>query len=474
MGHRRGVSRGQVSLFPESIEDLIADDHPVRVIDLYIEQLDLAELGFGKVHVARKGRPPYHPGDLLKLYLYGYLNRVRSSRRLEAECQRNIEVMWLLGRLAPDHKTIANFRKDEGRGIQNVCREFVQFCRHAGLIAGELVAIDGSKFQAVASRHRAVGDEALARRQAQLQERIARYLKELDEADKHEGEVIDRSAVQAALGRLRQEQEAAAQQRATLKTTHRKAQIEGETDARLLKDNQGRSIAGYNVQSAVDAQHKLIVHHDVVCEANDLQQLLPMALAVKQVLEQNRLTVVADAGYSSGAHLSGCEANGITPYVALSRSSNTQAGGTLFDRTHFHYDTQSDTYRCPANMLLIRKQAHHGDRVTIYAGVSCHGCALKPQCTTAARRYVSRHFDEASFSRCEQRLVQERHIMRLRGAIVEHPFGNLKRWILGNARYLVRGLFKVKTEMALAVWAYNWRRCLSLISVEAMKMLLRA
>jgi transposase len=474
MEHRRGVSREQVSLFPESIEDLIPEDHPVRVIDLYIDQLDLAQLGFGKTQVAPKGRPPYHPGDLLKLYLYGYLNRVRSSRRLEAECQRNIEVMWLLGRLAPDHKTIANFRKDEGRGIQAVCREFVQFCRRAGLIAGELVAIDGSKFQAVASRHRAVSDGDMARRQAQLEERIGGYLKELEEADKREGEIIDRSAVQAALKHLREEQETLAQQRTNLKTSRRTVHIEGEAEARLLKDNQGRSIAGYNVQSAVDAQHKFIVHHEVVCQANDLQQLLPMALAVKQVLAQEKLRVVADAGYSSGAHLSGCEANGITAYVALNRSRNPQADGTLFDRTLFHYDAQSDTYRCPANALLVRKQAHHGDRITIYAGISCHSCTLKPQCTTATRRYVSRHFDEASFSRCEQHLAQEPHIMRLRGAIVEHPFGNLKRWVLGNARYLVRGLMKVKTETALAVLAYNLRRSLNLMGVEAIRTLLKA
>jgi transposase len=474
MEHRRGVSREQISLFPESIEDFIPDNHPVRVIELYIEQLDLEQLGFGKMKVAHKGRPPYHPGDLLKLYLYGYVNRVRSSRRLEAECQRNLEVMWLLRRLAPDHKTIANFRKDEGKGIQAACREFVQFCRRTGLIAGELVAIDGSKFQAVSGRHRVVTDKDLREREAKLNERIAQYLQELDKVDKREGEFINWDAVASALSRLREEKRVIEEQSQHFKGTRRTCQIEGEQDARLMKIGTGQRFAGYNVQSAVDSKHKLIVHHDVVSETNDQQQLLPMARAVQEALKQRQLNVLADAGYSNGKHLSTCEAEGITPYVALSRATNNQAGGGLFDQTLFRYDAEKDCYHCPANRLLMRKQAHQKDRATIYAGVACKGCALKAQCTTAARRYIRRHYDEETFTRVTQRIACRPGIMRRRSGIVEHPFGNLKRWIFGDARYLVKGLKKVKGETALAVLAYNLRRTMNILGIDNMKALLQA
>lgn len=261
MEHRQGISREQISLFPESIEDLIPANHPVRVIDIYVNQLDLGQLGFGKVQIAAKGRPPYHPGDLLKLYLYGYLNRVRSSRRLEAECHRNVEVMWLLKRLKPDHKTIANFRKDESVALQAVCRDFVQLCRHAGLINGEIVAIDGSKFQAVSSKDKAFSESDLLRQEAALTGRIQSYLAQLDEADRGDGEVIDRGAVLALLTELKAQQQTIDDKRTAIEGTRRTVQIDGEPDARLVKDRH-RSFAGYNLQSAVDSQHKLIVHHD--------------------------------------------------------------------------------------------------------------------------------------------------------------------------------------------------------------------
>jgi len=474
MEHRRGISREQSSLFPVRFDDLIPGDHPIRVIDLYVDQLDLSALGFSKVQVSSQGRPPYHPGDLLKLYLYGYLNRVRSSRRLEAECQRNMEVMWLLGRLVPDHKTIANFRKDEGEGIQGVCRGFVQFCRRMGLLGGTLVAIDGSKFQAVASRQRTVTAEELARREAGVQAQIARYLAELDQADRQEEPALERRAVQTALATLQAQKEAIDAKRAIFKSTRRTCQIDGEPEARLVKGGQGRHMAGYNLQSAVDSEHKLIVHHEVVSEGNDLNQLLPMAQAAKNVLGQATLTVVADAGYSNGEHLAGCEAAGITPYVRVARAVNTQGDGTLFDRRLFHYDEATDTFRCPAGARLIRKQQNRTERNVIYAGVACGACPLKSQCTTAAQRYVSRHLDEASFARVEQRLAREPHIMQRRKAIVEHPFANLKRWIFGDGRYLVRGLHKVRTETALAVLTYNVRRVMNVLGVQRMKQYLIA
>lgn len=473
MKHIQGENRHQAMLFPESLDELIGEDHLVRVIDLYVSQLDLAQLGFNKVQTATKGRPPYAPGDLLKLYLYGYLNRVRSSRRLEAECQRNIEVMWLLGRLVPDHKTIANFRKDQAQGIQGVCKDFVQFCRRVGLIGADLVAIDGSKFQAVASRNSAITEADLARREAALQERIAHYLSQLDQADHQDGEPIDTAAVGKALEQLRQQQTRIEAQRNVFKGTRRTHQIEGESQARMVKDGQGRSFAGYNVQSAVDSRHKLIVHHDVVSQGNDQHQLLPMARAVQQVLGKEQIKIVADAGYSNGLHLSECEQAGIIPYVVPQRAGHP-SGKAFFDRTLFKYDPVTDSFDCPAGAKLIRKQVSQIDRVTIYVGQTCGECALKSKCTKAAQRMVSRHFDHDSFERASARLTLEPQIMRQRKAIVEHPFGNLKRWIFGDARYLVRGLTKVQTETALAVLAYNLRRVINLLGVQTMKQYLAA
>lgn len=473
MEHRHGISREQISLFPESIDDLISANHPIRVIDLYVNQLDLQQLGFGKVQVAAKGRPPYHPGDLLKLYLYGYLNRVRSSRRLEAECHRNVEVMWLLKRLQPDHKTIANFRKDESEALQATCRNFVQLCRRAGLISGDMVAIDGSKFQAVASKDKAFSESDLKRQEAALTARIQSYLAQLDEADRGEGEGIDRGAVQALLSELKAQQQTINDKRAAIEGTRRTKQIEGEPDARLVKDRH-RSFAGYNLQSAVDSQHKLIVYHDVVSDGNDLRQLLPMAQQTKEVLQQDQLTIVADAGYSNGEHLSGCEAQGITPYVALARACNNQGDGKLFDRTMFTYNPASDNFTCPADETLIRKQRHNADRITIYEGTTCGQCKLKSQCTTAKQRFVSRHFDEDTFKRVEQRLADRPDIMRLRSATVEHPFGNLKRWIFGDGRFLVRGIQKVKGETAVAILAYNLRRTLNIGAWEAIRRVIAA
>ena len=474
MHYQSGQSREQASLFPEVLDELLPADHPVRIIDLFVDQLNLAELGFDKVKLAVKGRPPYHPADLLKLYLYGYLNRVRSSRRLEAECQRNIEVLWLLNRLAPDHKTIANFRKDQRKGIQAVCRAFVQLCRQANLIGGALVAIDGSKFQAVASPRKAVSTKELTRQQAQLEERIARYLSELDQADNTEEETPDRRRVAQAICQLRAMQDDVATRLLFLKELGLHQHVVGEPEAQLMRDGQKRIVPAYNVQSAVDERHKLIVHHEVVNDASDQNQLLPMTTATKAVLAQDQLTVVADAGYSNGEHLAGCEQTGVTPYVALNRGANNQGDGSLYSRSQFHYDAQNDCYRCPADQLLVRKQINRAKRVVAYQGVACGACRMKSQCTQAKQRLIERHFDEETFIRVQARLNAEPDIMRRRKAIVEHPFGNLKRWIMGDGRFLLRGLKGAQTESALAVLAYNLRRVLNVLGAMQMRRLLLA
>lgn len=310
MGYIQGEARGQGSLFPPSLEELVPEDHLVRVIEAYVARLDLQQLGFSKALPNKTGRPPYAPSDLLKLYLYGYFQRIRSSRRLEAECRRNIEVMWLLGRLSPDFKTIADFRKDNGAAFQATCRAFVQFCRQVGLISGQLVAIDGSKFQAVASQRKHLSLAKLKRQQARLEAQIARYLAELDEADRSEAtEVVDRSAVKAALQQLEN-------RHADNLTTQALMQgleqfVVGEDEARLMRTHQGTKVA-YNVQSAVDGEHGLILHHALTQDGNDSQQLEPIAKAAQAVLEQTQLTVTADAGYSNGEQFQACDDAGIT------------------------------------------------------------------------------------------------------------------------------------------------------------------
>lgn len=464
MGYIQGEVRGQGSLFPPSLEELVPEDHLVRVIEAYVARLDLQQLGFSKALPNKTGRPPYAPSDLLKLYLYGYFQRIRSSRRLEAECRRNIEVMWLLGRLSPDFKTIADFRKDNGAAFQATCRAFVQFCRQVGLISGQLVAIDGSKFQAVASQRKHLSLAKLKRQQARLEAQIARYLAELDEADRSEAtEVVDRSAVKAALQQLEN-------RHADNLTTQALMQgleqfVVGEDEARLMRTHQGAKVA-YNVQSAVDGEHGLILHHALTQDGNDSQQLEPMAKAAQAVLEQAQLTVTADAGYSNGEQFQACDDAGITAYVPVNRGINNQGDDTpLFERDAFTYDAANDQYLCPAGKWLALKQVNGLQRIYAVQG-DCSSCPLKPQCTQAKRRHVTRHAHEAAFARMQQRMQAQPEMMVRRRSIVEHPFGNLKQWILGNGRFLLRQLQGARTEMALAVNAYNLKRAINVLGAR--------
>lgn len=327
MAFIQGEAVNQGSLFPVSLDELIPTDHLVRVVSAYVERLNLEDLGFTKAVAKTTGRPPYDPADLLKLYLYGYLHRIRSSCRLEAECQRNVEVMWLLGRLSPDFKTIAEFRRLNGRAFIRVCRGFVQFCRQAGLMSGELVAIDGSKFQAAASRRHYQSAAQLSKQQQILEQQIAGYLAELDRGDRQDTDSpLDHSAVQAALQQLRDRRHDVLAQQATLQEHGLPGHNPTEPEARMMRTAHGKRVA-YNVQTAVDADHGLIVHHAVTQDASDNRQLLPVAQAIKQVLAQDTLTVVADAGYSNGEQFQACEDQGIEAYVPCTRGVNNQADG---------------------------------------------------------------------------------------------------------------------------------------------------
>lgn len=467
MSYVRGEDRGQAALLPAAIEDYVAADAPVRVIDAFVDGLDVAGLGFGRSMPAPTGRPPYDPRDLLKLYLYGYLNEVRSSRRLERECHRNVEVMWLLRRLTPDFKTIADFRRDNGASIVGACRAFVLFCRDQGLFTARLVALDGSKFRAAASAKRVMGRREIAEEAARLDRRIADYLAGLDETDAREPDEAP-SATADALRALRERRVELDRLAARLDAEARNTLVEGELDARPMGAGSGKKPPSYNVQTAVDADTGFIVHHQVTSEPTDNRLLHPMAKVTKEVLGAEHLTVVADAGYSNGTAAAACEADGITPCVPANRSTNNQGDGTLFDRSAFVYRPETDTYQCPAGRVLVRKQIMRRDNCVVYAGQNCADCTLKPRCTMAERRLLTRHFHEDALQRMNARVEADPNLIRLRRCASEHPFGTIKRMTAGG-RFLTRGLQKVSGEAALSVLAYNIIRAINLVGAATLR-----
>jgi transposase len=436
----QGEQRDQHTLFPTTLDDLIPEDHVCRVIEAFVNRLDMTKLGFARSEPAETGRPGYDPRDLLKLYLYGYLWQIRSSRRLEAECERNVEVMWLLGRLVPDYKSIAEFRRMHREAVAETGAELVRFARSVGLVRGEWVAIDGSKFQSVSSVDRIREREALKR-----------YLDQVERADEQDEMVIDPSAVAQALEKLNNDP---------------------EPEANFMKI--GRQLTpGYNVQTAVDAEHALIVAHKVSTDANDQRMLLPMANAAKQAVgSPASLNVIADGGYSSGEQAEACEAQGIVPYVPPKRTVNNHGDGKLFDRTKFVYDERTDTFQCPAGQTLTFKQFSRKDRNAIYKGnlQVCGTCKLKPRCTIGPRRFVTRHLHEGALQRMQQRTTRE--VMRLRAATVEHPFAALKYRIFGHPRFLLRGIGGAQTEISLATLVYNLKRMLKVLGVKLLRVAL--
>lgn len=458
-------------MFPVSLDELLPEDHPARVIEAYVASLKLLELGFERALAQATGRPGYDPADLLKLYLYGYLNRIRSSRRLERECQRNVELMWLLGRLAPDFKTIADFRKDNGAAFVRVCGAFVQFCREAELVDGDLVAIDGSKFKAAAARRRVLSTKSLAEEARKLDERIAGYLTALDEADGQEGdEPIDAQAVRAALKKLRERKADCESAKALLEELGEKQHVLGEPEARLMSDGHRQAVA-YNVQAAVDAKHGVIVHHDVSNVGTDRGQLEANAKAAQEALGGGEIQVVADTGYSNGTQFVACEQSGITPFVPANRSTaGAAAKGDIYSLERFQYDKQTDRYRCPAGKFLLPVTVQNAKRLKVYAAspADCGACLHKRRCTGAARRTLSRHFDEEAFERMKQRLANAPDMMKQRRCLAEHPFADIKCWVMGNGRFLLRGLSGARTEMALAVLARNLRRTMTILGNRAL------
>ena len=468
MGYIGGESRNQRYLLPETIDDYIGADNPVRFVDAFVEKLDLEQLGFERAVVAETGRPGYDPGDLLRLYLYGYLNRIRSSRRLEREAGRNLELMWLLRRLRPDFKTIADFRRDNGRAIQQVCREFTLVCKDLDLFGRELVAIDGSQFGAVNSPSRNFSPKRLEQRIADIDTKIAAYLKQLDRQDREEAssETGKPEEFQDKLRRWQERQQRYQSYQQQLEQSGDKQISLTDPDSRRMSRGHGSQV-GYNVQLAVDEKHKLIVEHEVTNAVTDQDQLTPMAERAKAALGVENLEVVADMGYYDGAEVKKCEAQGITVYIPKpDTSANTKLG--LFGKERFHYDREKDVYHCPAGQELTYRfgTVEKGRAIRYYSTSACGGCALKPQCTrNQDNRRITRWEYEEVLERMQRRVNQQPEKMRKRQQLVEHPFGTMKRW-MEQGYFLMRRKEKVATEMSLTVLAYNLKRVLNLVGTQ--------
>ena len=473
-----GVDRGQATLFPAYLEDWICEDNPVRAVDVFVDELDLAELGFGGVDPEATGRPSYHPLVLLKLYIYGYLNRVQSSRRLEREAGRNVEVMWLTGRLAPDHKTIADFRRDNGPAIRKVCAQFVALCRAIGLLTRASVAIDGSKFKAVNNRDKNFTRAKMERRQAQIEESVARYLSQLDTADRQapsEALAAKTAHLKEKLAKLASEIERLkAIEKAMLASPDQQISLTDPDSRSMATSGRGSGVVGYNVQVAVDTQHHLIVTHEVTNSGSDRSQLANIAMQAKEVLGAAHLDAVADRGYYNSTEIKACDDAGITVTLPKPMTSGAKADGR-FGKQDFVYVPTEDVYRCPAGEKLTYRFTGEeaGKMLRHYWATACPTCPLKSQCTPASLRRITRWEHEHVLEAVQQRLDANPQAMRARRETVEHPFGTLKMR-MGATHFLMKRLPKVATEMALHVLAYNLTRVMNIVGVQRLLSVMRA
>jgi len=472
-----GDDRSQSTLFPEFLDDYIGDDNPVRAIDVFVDELDLAELGFGGVTPEATGRPAYHPATQLKIYVYGYLNRVQSSRRLERECQRNVELIWLTGRLMPDFKTIADFRKDNGEAIRKVCRAFVVLCRRLDLFSDASVAIDGSKFKAVNTRDRNFTRAKMQRRLEQIDESISRYLSQLDSADRQGPDVPEAkiTRLNEKIATLRQEIQRLNALNAQMMQTEDKQISLTDPDARsMATSGRGSGIVGYNVQSAVDTKHHLIVSHEVTNVGTDRGQLSSMAEQARTAIGSETIEVVADRGYYAGEEILACEEAGIAVYLPKPMTSGAKAEGR-FGKQDFVHVAEDDVYLCPAGERLTYRYTteEDGKMLRRYWTTACQACALKSKCTTGRERRISRWEHEAVLETVQSRLDRNPDKMRMRRQTVEHPFGTIKSW-MGSTHFQMKTLKHVGTEMALHVLAYNMKRVMSILGVGGLMEAIRA
>lgn len=487
MSYQRGKDRQEVQLLPACLDDYVAAESSVRFLDAYVESLDFVALGFTRSQPRATGRPPYHPADLLKLYLYGYLHRLRSSRRLEAEAGRNLEVLWLLRTVRPDFKTIANFRKDNHACFKGVLREFNLLCRKLGLFGAELVVIDGSKFRALNSPEGSLSVEQMQQIITQIDERIEDYLRQLESADREaeaaaaavecsgdddnprQGEPSgDSQELQQQIDKLRATLQQQRERIEQMQQSGSKRAYLHDRDARPMCDRQqGVVRPGYNVQIAVDGKHHLIVAQEVVQDGNDRGQLGDLAVAAKAVLEVASLQVVADRGYYAAQQLEICEQHGMDAFVPAPRTTSgrsTKDGRPLFGRERFVYDEQAGVYWCPGGHALKQRATcnNKGHLVQQYVNTAaCRQCPLKAQCTDGKHRQIGRLVNEAVVERTAARVAQQPQLLQQRKKIVEHVFGTLKQW--GYGVFSLCGLPKVRGEFSLSALAYNLKRVLTLV-----------
>jgi transposase/DNA-binding transcriptional MerR regulator len=478
MGYKAGVDREQQILFPETLDEYVSPENPVRFIDAFVAQLEMAKLGFERAVPAREGAPGYDPRDLLKLFIYGYLNKTRSSRRLERETHRNLEVIWLLRRLRPDHKAIAEFRRKHPKALKQVSREFVLLCRKLDLFSAQLVFIDGAKFRAVNSKDRNFTVPKLQILLARIDANIEQYLAALEARDAQEEEQPG-----ATEPKLQEKLKAFQERREEYEQYLKYLQESGESqlsltdpESRLMKLHGDQKVC-FNAQIAVDAKHHLIVADDVTNEVNDLEQLAPMAKAAMQALEVETLDAAADAGYHNGVEVVECEANGITPWVPRPKSSSKNEKKGLYTKEAFTYSPEQDAYHCPAGQWLgfsTQSEQEDGRILRYYSNwPACAACPLRARCTESKQgRRIMRTPEEPRLEAMGQRMEEEPGLMLQRKSVVEHPFGTMKWWWDGGY-FLLKGLTKVRGEFSLMTLAYNLRRVMNLLGVECLLEALR-
>jgi transposase len=463
MRHLQGDNRHQSDLLPGSLDDFVAEDHPVRVIDAFIDTLDFAALGFSKALTKETGRKPYHPGDLLKLYVYGYLNKVQTSRRLEKECQRNLELLWLMKRLQPDFKTIADFRRENAQAIKGACRAFIEFCRRAKLLSVHRVALDGSKFKAAASKDKALNRKQLKRDRQILEQQITGYLEQLDRADQQDtGIDLKREQVQETVARLQGKVMRLNEREARMDQLGSNQHCDTEEQARVMRSGRDGMVLGYNVQSAVEVDSGLIIHHEVTNDGGDNRLLQPMAEQAKAAAGTQTLEVLADAGYANGEQLAACEEQGITATVPRRKIPSSHP--TLFQKQDFRYDKDTDSYVCPAGKTLPYRRDDKKRKLHLYIRKGCDSCPLQSQCTPGDTRTLTRHFYEEAYDRSQSRIKADPSLMRQRMAVAERPFAVLKQ-VMALRRFVCWGLEGAGSEMAIGVLGYNLNRMIARVGV---------
>jgi len=466
-GFIEGASRTQATLFPDRLDDYLTEENEIRVIDYFIDSLDLTNLGF-KTVPAVTGRPAYHPSTMLKLFVYGYLNRIQSSRRLEREAGRNVELMWLLGRLAPDFKTIADFRKDNGQGIKNTCRAFIGLCRQMNMFTDVMVAIDGSKFKAVNSKENNYTPKKLQFHIARVEKHIDDYLKQLDDSDKEDKKHIDGTPIKEKLAWLEKRLSELKALEVQVNDHPDKQLSTTDPDSRLMKTQGMTRSVCYNVQTAVDTKHHLIVAHEVTNKP-DRGQLCQVAKAVQIALGEKAVTVIADKGYYSGPDIKATQDAGMTALVPKGDTSGSEKKG-IYNRSLFKYDADKDVYICPANEDLPYRfsSVENGLTVKLYwvDAVTCRACELKSQCSNSKQsRRITRWEHQGEIDHLDDLMASMPDSMLIRKQTVEHPFGTIKCW-MGATHFLTRQLKNVSTEMNLHVLAYNLRRMMSIHGPE--------